>query len=1043
MPNKRKFTSKKRHGVNPNAFKNTYSKKDLLTQSKILSDSSSSLNSILNQNNNYFDQFDTQTFDSNNVSSSNDINSSSSDTKKYRIARDISLNGNWSTVDHNNYTYGVVPDTELIHNNMLPYYKNKSTYGKNKEEDNIAKDRKMNLFTGADDDVYIKKTEIKPLFDPVPNGKFVYGMPNMSDFYQDRVVASKNYNGVNLFANDKVTPGIGLNANEIGTHGFHTMHRIMPKNVDELRSLNKQKVTHEGVMIEGQHGEKRYELGETFLKKPDLTRDNHGDDFLPNTAPEHAPILKPNFVMRDTSRQSQLMEYTGNPYNRALALENNVPDYMRPKYKKPSKHTYKNQKPMAKYSRNSLIYNPNQKSFYIPTTSKESILRSDYIAPTYRKNVSYSNNNTPLETTSKETLDNYNYNSVGSDNKGIVITPTMVPDVTLKEIMATSDRPLEVIQSNTSHGFALNYNPLNTTLKEVDSINKKQFIITDSKKGNVANFIVNPETTIKETRKNIDQFVLNSNLKGNHMSTYNPTEITTKETMINEYDPRLTPIQKMPYITNYQPTSTTNKETMSSINFNKNLQSNKKMGKINDINTPESTVKESTLTDNMKVLNSHKKYGTLYNYNPTATTVKESMLYSHNNNISDGKKGYVNYINTPETTNKESLENYNYNNIRNNQKLYVNNIKTPGVTSKETVNDYIYNTLKGKTSGIVNTMTAKNTTKETLDNYNYNNLSSHKNGNYINTKIAKTTNKETLENSNYTGIANKQKAYINNVTVQNTGRETLDDYNYSGISNRQKGYTNNLNLENTGRETLDNYNYASMGKSSNSTYVNNIHSLKTTNKESLLHENNNVINMSGGTKVYGKSDNFTFKSIKDTVNTERAGIVNGSQKSGRVNDIKTPETTIKETNLYERLNSVGKETKIYSDKNFLLPTTNKETTMERGITGIGSHIDRPKTNGETFIQKLADRKEAIATRYRMPTQSNVDLSTGADMINIVDVDKINTGFYLGQGNKGNVNERPDYYRLTKDQVNIDVNRFVDPVILEQLRSNPYVRKDIN
>ena len=65
------------------------------------------------------------------------------------------------------------------------------------------------------------------------------------------------------------------------------------------------------------------------------------------------------------------------------------------------------------------------------------------------------------------------------------------------------------------------------------------------------------------------------------------------------------------------------------------------------------------------------------------------------------------------------------------------------------------------------------------------------------------------------------------------------------------------------------------------------------------------------------------------------------------------------------------------------------------------------------------------------------------MINIVDVDTINTGFYLGQGNKGNVNERPDYYRLTKDQVNIDVNRFVDPVILEQLRSNPYVRKDIN
>lgn len=984
MGNKRKFTSKKKKLYN-NQNKTTvsYAKKDLLTQSGILSDSTTSMNDILNKNKVYLNQFDTQTFDSNNVSSINDINPGGSDTKQFRIARDISLNGNWSSVDQNNYTYGIVPDSHLEHNNMLPYYKNRSTYGKNKEEDNSAKDRKMNLFMGADNDVYIHKTEIKPMFEPVPNGSFVYGMPNMNDFYQERVVPGRNYNGVNLFANDKVTPGIGLNANEIGTHGFHSMYRIMPKTVDELRTLNKQKVTHEGVMIEGLRGKKRNELGKTFLKKTDLSVDNNGENLLPNTAPEKAPVLKPNFVIKDTARQSQLMEYTGNPFNRTYVLENIVPEYMRPKYKQPSKHTYKNMKPTGKYARNSLIYNPNQKSFLVPTTGKDTVLTTDYIAPTYRKNVTYTNNNIAPETTTKESLDNYNYNTGLSQNKGNIIAPTMVPETTIKEILATADRPVEIIQSNTAHNFAINYNPLNTTMKELDTINKRLHVITDIKKGNVVNYQINPETTIKEST--LSSFIpnnLESTKLGNYVSNYDPTPTTLGETTINEYDPRLTPIQKMPQLSNYLPTSTTIKETMSSVVYNPNMQSQLRSVRSNNINNPESTMKETILQDNNKFLDGKNQKSYITNSNPTKTTAKETLLFTANNIKSNENRNYVAYIKSPDTTSKETLGNIHYNNLSGTQKIYGNNIKNPKTTSQETLDNYVYNALSNSQRGIINNTVAKDTLRETLENHNYNIFSG------------------------------SQKVYGNNVKTPDT----------------------------TSKESLDNYNYNNIGSSSK-IYTNGIKKLKTTTKESVLTDHNKIINISGGTKAYNKSDNFTFKSIKDTVNTERAGNINGLQQLGKVNDIKTTKTTGKETNLYERMGNIGNETKTYGEKQFLVPTTIKETMMERDVTGIGYSVDRPKGNGETFIQKLADRKEEIATRYRAPTQSNVDLNVGADMINMLTVNKTNTGYYLSRGQENEIIDRPEYYKLSKERIDIDIEKFVDPIILEQLKSNPYVRKN--
>lgn len=248
----------------------------------------------------------------------------------------------------------------------------------------------------------------------------------------------------------------------------------------------------------------------------------------------------------------------------------------------------------------------------------------------------------------------------------------MVPETTIKEILATADRPVEIIQSNTAHNFAINYNPLNTTMKELDTINKRQHVITDIKKGNVVNYQINPETTIKEST--LSSFIpnnLESTKLGNYVSNYDPTPTTLGETTINEYDPRLTPIQKMPQLSNYLPTSTTIKETMSSVVYNPNMQSQLRSVRSNDINNPESTMKETILQDNNKFLDGKNQKSYITNSNPTKTTAKETLLFTANNIKSNENRNYVAYIKSPDTTSKETLGNIHYNNLSGTQKYMV------------------------------------------------------------------------------------------------------------------------------------------------------------------------------------------------------------------------------------------------------------------------------------------------------------------------------------------------------------------------------------
>lgn len=134
-----------------------------------------------------------------------------------------------------------VPDKNIIpsltHNNMVPFYNNKS---------NGYDSGKYNNFEGILDNhtgvgsQSIEKKETAQLFKPQDNMQNVWGNQNQNDFLQSRV------NESNRFANTKPWEEIKESAGSLGFNsGIEHRDKTMPKTVDDLRTANNPKGEYE------------------------------------------------------------------------------------------------------------------------------------------------------------------------------------------------------------------------------------------------------------------------------------------------------------------------------------------------------------------------------------------------------------------------------------------------------------------------------------------------------------------------------------------------------------------------------------------------------------------------------------------------------------------------------------------------------------------------------------------------------------------------------------------------------------------------------
>ena len=203
----------------------------------------------------------------------------------------------------------VVPTTDFVHGNMVPFFGGKMT--QNVDDKVVA--TKLENFTG-DFSNYKKKHEVESFFDQAKDVSNPYGMQNMNDYYAERMVAPKVRNNETPF--QKVYEGPGLNKGYTSdpTGGFHQADYrscIMPKSVDDLRAANKPKTTYEGRQLDGMKAKLPGKVGQVDKNRAPTFYEQDPDMLFRTTGANLKEKMYPIYEDKETNRQATSTEYVG------------------------------------------------------------------------------------------------------------------------------------------------------------------------------------------------------------------------------------------------------------------------------------------------------------------------------------------------------------------------------------------------------------------------------------------------------------------------------------------------------------------------------------------------------------------------------------------------------------------------------------------------------------------------------------------------------------------------------------------------------------
>lgn len=166
----------------------------------------------------------------------------SGDGENQTLKREIDYLEGFSDFNSNKMDYGVTND--FTHNNMIPSTSQRDMPLMNYDNFNY----RLDLQTGSSRD-WVPKKEVETMFAPIKSGKkTIEGQPAINGQLGSRFITSFKNNMGNLpFQNKvKVRPGIDGEIQK----GKHSTYRVLPRNIDELRSEINQKLVYEQPMIE-------------------------------------------------------------------------------------------------------------------------------------------------------------------------------------------------------------------------------------------------------------------------------------------------------------------------------------------------------------------------------------------------------------------------------------------------------------------------------------------------------------------------------------------------------------------------------------------------------------------------------------------------------------------------------------------------------------------------------------------------------------------------------------------------------------------------
>ncbi len=645
--------------------------------------------------------------------------------------------------------------SDFTHNNMVPFFG-----GSIKQNMDLnANSSRLESHTGVQNH-RLKKEEIKPMFQPSRNISHVHGTPHQLENKLDRYIPSQMRTSETPIKKIMVGPGINSGYDWKPTGGLNqdkVRDVMMPKTVDQLRTVNNPKVSYGGRIISGKSTvDKRTSIAKIEKRAPDRYYKNDPSRYNTTVGAVTKQTSRAKPVVKDTGRKVSrpLIGAAGpaqtkkNPQRPCIQASNKI------EYKQDStRNLGASGQRVSDYGKSGHWAPPNEREVTETRTHTSNLTNvvKALIAPVQDL----------FRTTRKETVNDIeNFGNIdGAYKKQTVYDPNDTTRTTIKETN---------IHNQVTGSMGVQAPPKITVYDKNDIM----------------------RTTIKET--NIHN-TRDGNLAGpKRLTLYDPNDIartTIKETNIhNNRDGNLaTGHQKLPVYDPNDIARTTIKETNIHNTRDGNLATGHQKQPAYDPNDiARTTVKETNIHNTRDGNLQGQTKQPAYDPNDVArTTVKETNIHdTRTGNLHGNKKAHV-Y--DPEEIARVT--------VRNTLPEEDHNLNLQGM-KKHQVNDP--------------DQVAKTTIRETTENNNYDGQveAKQRSDGYLVKKVcAKTTNRATTDDYEYSGVADGDvqggggQGYLTaNPTAPLTNRQFTSDKEYSGTA---KGDSKPVSYDNIYNATLN------------------------------------------------------------------------------------------------------------------------------------------------------------------------------------------------------------------------------------------------
>ena len=226
-----------------------------------------------------------------------------------------------------------IPVEQFNHNNMVPFFG--SNIKQNTSEEFSY--NKLEQFTGSNKH-FRNKSEVPIMFEPSKNVNQVNGTPVYNNELQQRYIASSKKQNELPIRQVRVGPGLNQGYSSKPCGGLNQSNKrdfMLPKNVNELRTLNNPKMEYKGRVVAGLKSGQRGISAKVNKNKPDSYYRNCPDRYFTS-------VVVPKNRVRDKVRAKRTNRQCSTSYSGTAGPVNNVRPEKRGLYRKSRKNCYVN-----------------------------------------------------------------------------------------------------------------------------------------------------------------------------------------------------------------------------------------------------------------------------------------------------------------------------------------------------------------------------------------------------------------------------------------------------------------------------------------------------------------------------------------------------------------------------------------------------------------------------------------------------------------------------------------------------------------------------